>query len=407
MKFELLGLHELRPSPTNPRKDFDENRVADMAASISSIGLLEPLLVVPRGDHYEIVSGETRFRACVKVGMAGAPCVIREMSPGEILKAQMAENIARSALNPMEEADGLAAMRELGGLGEEEIAAALGTTTKWVQSRLALTGLPDRAKEAVRIRAMSVTVAKEILELESGEMESATEMLLEFGEDVTGAQARQQLAERYRAPRERRQAWRKRFEEIEERFGDIGEPLEDCEDWASYLRPYGEAYGKWVDARERLGGATVREADAGLTWLDLAKALHIRGIVVPLRGDGEPLLVFDRTQIEAVEKSAKESGRPHTLGARRKEAGEEHAEPECVYDAATDDEDDAPEPGTPEYYRAGIIDALCGIDEGEVVKAFEEELEENPGALEGLLRRLGLGDEIAGLLDLEAGKEAV
>jgi ParB family chromosome partitioning protein len=406
MKFELLGLHELRPSPTNPRKDFDENRVADMAASISSIGLLEPLLVVSRGDHYEIVSGETRYRACVKVGMAGAPCVIREMSPGEILKAQMAENIARSGLNPMEEADGLAAMRELGGLGEEEIAAALGTTRKWVQARLALTGLPDRAKDAVRIRAMSVTVAKEILELESSEMDEAAEMLLEFGEDVTGAQARQQLVERYRAPRERRQAWRKRFEEIAERFGACGDPLDDCEEWASYLRPYGESYGKWVDARERLGGATVREADAGLTWLELAMVLRIRGIVVPLRGDGEPLLVFDRSQLEAVEKAAKENGLPHTLGARRKDGGEEAPEPECVYHADEDDEEDAPEPGTAEHYRAQIVEALCGMDDGEVVNAFDEELEENPGALEGLLRRLGLGDAIAGLLDLEAGKEA-
>lgn len=418
MKFTLLALERLRPSPTNPRKHFDESRIAELAQSLRVEGMIEPIICVARDDHFEIVCGECRYRAAEKAGFTEVPCVIREMTDAAIISTQMAENIARSSLNPMEEADGIAAMVELGGMDEEGIAKSLGTTRKWVQSRLSLTDLPPRAKQAVRIEAMSITVAQEVLALEPSEMEEATELLLEFGDDLTGAQARLQLQERYRAPRERREAWAKRWEELRENYEDVADPIDDCEQWATYLRPYGEAYGRYVEGDQRIGAAAAKEEDAGIAWRDLAKALGIKGLVVPLTGNGNIFLIFDRSKIEAAEKSARESGEPFTLGPRKKSKVDPTPppasqpvdppalDPEPVEDGQEDQDGSDPAGATTDDdgnpHLVEIVERIGAMGTVDLIEAMVDLLREAPGELLSLMAKLGLEDECQALIDLKA-----
>ncbi len=394
MKFQSIKTDQLTPSPTNPRKDFDENCILDMAESLRSVGMLEPILCVERRDKFEIVAGETRWRAALRVPMAEVPCVVREMSQKEIVHAQMAENISRASLNPMEEAEGLKQIIDLGEADEESISKALGTSRKWVQSRLALNNLPETARDAVRVRAMSVTIAHEILSLEDQERDEATEMLLDFGEEITAAQARQTLSEKYRLPRERRRQWLQKWEEsLKEIYGEFADPLEDCEEWAKYLRPYGEPYGHWVLGIDPIGAAAAKISDSALAWQDLAKALGVRGLVVPLHGD--LYTIFDRSKIEALEKSSRESGGPHTLGPRKRE------EESSVDESVDDDEEQSPETEDPQddesmedYYITRIL------------KSIEDQLREDPSPLHYILNDFSveLGSQISALVALR--KEA-
>lgn len=416
--FQLIPLAKLQASPTNPRKHFDQARIDELSQSIKSVGLLEPILCVARDDHFEIVAGECRFRAARLAGLEELAAVVREMSPAQIVSAQMAENIARSQLNPIEEADGIQAMMKLGKLTEAEVSKSLGATRKWVQSRLALTGLPERARDAVRIQAMSITVAQEILHVDPSEMDEATDMLLDFGDDLTGAQARMQLQEKYREPRQRREAWRKRWHQsLADKFGEIAEPIEDCENWAKYLRPFGEPYGRWVDGSDRIGAAAAKDADAGIAWRDLAKALGIKGLVVPLRANGEEFLLFDRSKIEAVEKSAREGGAAFTLGPRKRRKDDDATNPDHDPDSQNDpsekivsgDDEDESAAKVGSNFIDDIIDQLCGLDPSEIINAIEEILDDDPRSVFLLMSKLGLHQEIAKVVALheqEADEDA-
>lgn len=118
-----LPIGEIVPNRAQPRKQFDDEALAELAESIASHGVLQPLLVRPLTDgSYQLVAGERRWRASRMAGLAEVPVVVREMSDREAAELALIENLQREDLNPMEEAQGYQTLMEAYGLTQEEAA---------------------------------------------------------------------------------------------------------------------------------------------------------------------------------------------------------------------------------------------------------------------------------------------
>ena len=146
-------LHQIQPSPLNPRKTFDENALRELADNISKQGLLQPITVRPtvmNGSQqmYEIVCGERRYRACAILNMLEVPCIIREMSDDEAFDAMITENLQRRDVDPIEEAVAFRLLTER-GQSTDELAVRFGKSVRYVQDRIRLGALIEPLRRAV------------------------------------------------------------------------------------------------------------------------------------------------------------------------------------------------------------------------------------------------------------------
>lgn len=159
-----LPLALIRPNPEQPRKHFDPESLAELAASIKQKGLLQPLLVRPKGDLYELVAGERRYRAAQEAGLSEVPVIIRDLSEREVLEVALIENLQREDLNPLEEALGYQRLIEMGA-SQEEVAMAVGKARATVSNALRLLQLPPAALEALRNGQITAGHARALLML--------------------------------------------------------------------------------------------------------------------------------------------------------------------------------------------------------------------------------------------------
>lgn len=145
-----LRLLEIEPNRDQPRKQFDEEALSELSASIAQHGILQPLLVRPLpGGGYQLVAGERRWRAARMAGLEEVPAVIRELTDREAAELAMIENLQREDLNPMEEAKGYQTLMETYGMTQEEAARAVNKSRPAVANALRLLQLPDEVAEMV------------------------------------------------------------------------------------------------------------------------------------------------------------------------------------------------------------------------------------------------------------------
>jgi len=151
-------------NPQQPRKHFDEAELNELASSIRTHGVLQPILVRPIADgRYEIVAGERRWRAAQRAGLHSIPAVIRELNEVEVLEIAIVENVQRTDLNPIEEAQGFQALIDRFGRTQEEIAEAVGKSRPHIANMLRLLKLPEDLQEMVRDGRLSAGHARAIL----------------------------------------------------------------------------------------------------------------------------------------------------------------------------------------------------------------------------------------------------
>lgn len=151
-------------NPSQPRKHFDEGELNDLAGSIRAHGVLQPILVRPiPGGKYEIVAGERRWRAAQRAGLHSIPAVVRELNEVEVLEIAIVENVQRTDLNPIEEAQGFQALIDRFGRTQQEIADAVGKSRPHIANMLRLLALPDDLQEMVRDGRLSSGHARAIL----------------------------------------------------------------------------------------------------------------------------------------------------------------------------------------------------------------------------------------------------
>ncbi|NAZ37765.1 ParB/RepB/Spo0J family partition protein [Rubellimicrobium sp. CFH 75288] len=143
----MLPIALIRPNPDQPRRRFDPEALEDLAASIRRKGVIQPLIVRPRGDGFEIVAGERRWRAAQKAGLSELPVLVRDYSDAELLEVAIIENVQRADLNPIDEGAAYRALIDRFGHTQEEVADALGKSRSHIANQMRLLQLPPEVQE--------------------------------------------------------------------------------------------------------------------------------------------------------------------------------------------------------------------------------------------------------------------
>jgi ParB family chromosome partitioning protein len=182
---QSIPVAKVRPSSLQPRKDFSADALAELANSIREQGIVQPLIVRPKDDHFELIAGERRWRAAQIVGLAEVPVIVRDADDRTVLELALIENLQRENLNPVEEAHGYAQLIEQFSLTQEEAAAKVGKSRALVANALRLLKLSAELQSYLREGRLSVGHAKVILGLASpAEQKLAAERVLKSSLNV-------------------------------------------------------------------------------------------------------------------------------------------------------------------------------------------------------------------------------
>jgi len=165
--YRTLAIARIRPNPLQPRKDFREDELADLESSLRVTGLLQPITVrpAPRGEGFELIAGERRFRAAQRLGWTEIPAVVRDVDDQLLLSLALVENLQRADLNPIEEAEGYEQLVRDFSLTQQEVADIVGRDRSTVANTLRLLALPASVRRLVWDGAITVGHARALLGL--------------------------------------------------------------------------------------------------------------------------------------------------------------------------------------------------------------------------------------------------
>lgn len=186
----MLSISDIEPNRDQPRKQFDDASLKELADSIAEHGVIQPLLVRPIGGGiYQIVAGERRWRASRLAGLTEVPAVVRELSDSETMEIALVENLQREDLDPIEEAEGIAQLIETYSLTQEAAAQKLGKSRPAVANALRLLHLPQPVREMIRQGKLTQGHARALLSLDDPDaILSAAQEIAEKGLSVREAE---------------------------------------------------------------------------------------------------------------------------------------------------------------------------------------------------------------------------
>lgn len=168
-----VKLLDIEPNRDQPRKQFDEEALAELSDSIAQHGVLQPLLVRPMPDGgYQLVAGERRWRASRMAGLTEVPVVIRDLTDSQVAELALVENLQRENLNPLEEANGYKELSDKFGYTQEKISEIVGKSRPAIANALRLLNLPEAVQEMVSNGSLSMGHARAILSLEDDKMKA-------------------------------------------------------------------------------------------------------------------------------------------------------------------------------------------------------------------------------------------
>ncbi|HHZ20947.1 MAG TPA: ParB/RepB/Spo0J family partition protein [Firmicutes bacterium] len=170
-KTQELPISQIKVNPYQPRKEFDEASLQELADSIREHGIIQPLLVRSYKDHYQLIAGERRWRAAQIVGLKFVPVVIRDYNDQQMMEIALVENLQREDLNPLEEAEAYNKLIQEFGLTQEEVAQKVGKSRPAVANTLRLLQLPEEIKQLVATNVISMGHARTILSLTDQELQ--------------------------------------------------------------------------------------------------------------------------------------------------------------------------------------------------------------------------------------------
>jgi ParB family chromosome partitioning protein len=159
----------LEPNPFQPRTTMDAGKLAELTASVRESGIVQPILVRRRGERYQIIAGERRFRAARAAGLATVPVTVREVADEHLLELALVENIQREELNPIEEAQAFHRLQEEFSQTQEEIARRVGRDRTTIANALRLLRLPRELREMVGAGRLDAGHARALLALDRAE----------------------------------------------------------------------------------------------------------------------------------------------------------------------------------------------------------------------------------------------
>jgi ParB family chromosome partitioning protein len=145
----LIPIEDIDPNPNQPRHAMGD--LSELISSVREKGVLEPILVRPRGNRFQIIAGERRFRAAGEAGLAEVPCIVRETPDAEMMELALIENLQRKDLTPFEEADGLLTLKDHYGYTHDAMAEKLGKSRTSITETLSITAMPEDVRQICRL----------------------------------------------------------------------------------------------------------------------------------------------------------------------------------------------------------------------------------------------------------------
>lgn len=166
-----IELEKIRPNPYQPRQNFSEQKILELAQSIKTYGLLQPVVLRKRQEAYQLIAGERRLRACRFLGWTNIPAVVREASDSAMATIALIENLQRESLNFLEEANAYRQLLDEFRLTQEVIAQRLGKSQSTIANKLRLLKLPEKVQELLLVEELSERHARALLKLPNEELQ--------------------------------------------------------------------------------------------------------------------------------------------------------------------------------------------------------------------------------------------
>lgn len=206
-----LRIMEIEPNHDQPRKDFDEKSLSELAESIEQHGVLQPLVVRPLANgSYQLVAGERRWRAARIAGLTEVPVVIKELTDEEVIEIAMIENLQREDLNPLEEALGYRYMMDELNITQEQAAEKVGKSRPAVANALRLLKLPNEIQDMVKNNLISPGHARALLGFDSEDMILQTAKMI-IKEDLSVREVENLVKKSKKLPKVAKQQKRDKF----------------------------------------------------------------------------------------------------------------------------------------------------------------------------------------------------
>ncbi len=277
-----VPLSSLEPNPDQPRKDFDPEAIHELADSIRSKGILQPILVeqIEEG-RYRIVAGERRYRASLEAGITEVPVLVRSFTVEERLEIALIENIQRRNLNPLEEAQAIQILIESAGINQEEAARRLGMKRSSVANVLRLLRLPEQVSQALVSQEITAGHARALLAIKDDEnLTRAGELVIQHGLSVRMTETLATRVSSGELPEEAFAALRFGAPVNGEQATDLAEGASDTgRDLDPRTRPEGRPRPKGGEAGFRAGEAELADIEQRL--------IELLGTKVKLKGSLE------------------------------------------------------------------------------------------------------------------------
>lgn len=230
LDFAELPIDAITPNPRQPRAVFDEDALAELVHSVKEIGLLQPVVVRPVDDGYELIAGERRLRACKEAGFTTIPAIIRSTDDEAMLRDALLENLHRADLNALEEAAAYQQLLSDFGSTQEELAQRIGRSRAQVSNTLRLLRLPPAVQRKVAANVISAGHARALLSLsDEAAMEVLAERIVAEGLSVRNVEELVIVGAtdgKERKPRKRRDRDQEVDEVVRGLVGEVAEQLE-------------------------------------------------------------------------------------------------------------------------------------------------------------------------------------
>ena len=210
-----LNINDIEPNRDQPRKDFDDDSVNELADSIKQHGLIQPIVVSPLSNgRYSIVAGERRWRACRIAELTEVPVIVKDATKQELMEIALIENLQREDLNPVEEAFGYRSLIEAFGLTQEEVALRMGKSRTAVTNALRLLNLNEDALSALRIGTITAGHARTLITVDDDELRQKMLLMAQSGASVRELEKMAKLSKKAAKPQKKSEK-NKLYSEVE------------------------------------------------------------------------------------------------------------------------------------------------------------------------------------------------
>ena len=239
----MLNINKEEPHRDQPRKNFDEDALLELAESIKQFGILQPLLVQKKDDYYQIVAGERRWRAAKMAGIKEVPVIIKQLSDQEIMEISLIENIQRENLNPIEEALAYKRLLNEFNLKQDEVAERVSKSRTAVTNSMRLLKLNEKVQQMVIDEMLTTGHARALLGIDDQEKQFLVAQKI-FDEKLSVRDTEKLVKKLQKEKKEKKDGSDQKDEKLEAIYRDLEEQIKQIFGTKVYIKQKNEKEGK-------------------------------------------------------------------------------------------------------------------------------------------------------------------